>query len=170
MDYRWTCGCCNKQFDTLPLDRAFEGPHHWAVLSEDERQRSSRIDSDICTIATDEGRQIFIRGCIEIPIIGHDEVFAWGVWASVSEQSFARILELWDVPVGEDEPARFGYLCNSIPGYPETLLLHTNIRLRNDGMRPAIELHRSEHPLFLDQQNGIPLRRVEEIAAASRVH
>ena len=170
MDYRWTCGCCNQQFDTLLLDIAFTAPHHWVGLSEDERQRLGRLTSDICTIKTDDGRQIFIRGCLEIPIIGHDELFVWGVWVSVSEQSFARILELWDAPVGEDEPARFGYLCNSIPGYPETLSLHTNIRLRNGGIRPAIELHRSEHPLFFEQQDGIPLIRVEEIAAASRVH
>ena len=170
MDYRWTCTCCNQEFDSLPLDYGFQAPDYWVGLSEEEKKRLGRLTSDICTIKHEDGRHIFIRGCLEIPIIGSDEQLVWGIWVSVSEQSFARILDLWDLRVRKDEPPRFGWLCNSIRGYPETLHLATNIRLRNDGIRPAIELHRSEHPLFLEQQNGIALSRVEEIAAESRIH
>src|SRR5690348_16585212 len=67
VDYRWTCGCCDKQFDTLPLDIGFTAPDHWVGLSEEERQRLGGLTPDICTIKTEEGRQIFIRGCLEIP-------------------------------------------------------------------------------------------------------
>jgi hypothetical protein len=170
VDYRWTCACCNQQHDSLPLDYGFEAPDYWVELSEEEKKRLGRLTPDICTIRHEDGRHIFIRGCVEIPIIGCEEQLVWGVWVSVSEQSFARILELWNIAVGDDEPPRFGWLCNRIRGYPDTLHLSANIRLRNDGVRPAIELHRSEHPLFLEQQNGIPLSRVEELAAGLRVH
>jgi hypothetical protein len=170
VDYRWTCTCCNQEFDSLPLDYGFQAPDYWVGLSEEDRKRLGRLTPDICTIKHEDGRHIFIRGCLEIPIIGCEEQLVWGVWVSVSEQSFARILELWNLAVADDEPPRFGWLCNRIQGYPETLHLPTNIRLRNDGIRPAIELHRSEHPLFLEQRNGISLSRIEELAAGLRVH
>lgn len=168
--YLWTCGCCGKQFDTLPLDYGFDAPHHWMALTEEEQQRRGRIDSDICIIQTEERRDIFVRGCVEIPIIGQEELFIWGVWTSVSEASFQRIRELWSGPVSEDEPPRFGWLCNSIGHYPETLSLATSLHLRNDGLRPAIQLHRCDHILYFQQQNGITLQEVEEIAAQSRLH
>ncbi len=164
MNHRWVCGCCNKEFDGLPLDVAFTAPEHWLGLTEAERSRG-RLNADVCMIEARDGRQIFVRGCLEIPIIGQDEVFMWGVWTSVSAKSFARIEELWSSPVPEDEPPLFGWFCNNIPNYPECLRQQAHLHLRNDGQRPAITLRPSEHLLFLEQRDGITLRRVEEIAA-----
>ena len=66
----------------------------------------------------------------------------------------------------DDEPAIFGWLCNRISIYPETNSLRTNLHLRNDGLRPAIELEPTEHPLAVEQRNGITLDRAQEIIAA----
>ena len=170
MNHRWVCGCCNKEFDGLPLDMAFEAPHHWLALTEEERQQHGRINTDVCMIDAEEGQQIFVRGCLEIPIIGQEEPFVWGVWTSVSQKSFARIEALWSSPVPEDEPPLFGWLCNNIPNYPKSLQLQTNLHLRDEGLRPTIELLASEHPLFFEQRDGITLRQVEEIAAAFSRH
>ena len=148
MNHRWVCGCCNKQFDGLPLDVAFDGARPLAGPDGGGALRRGRIDADVCMIEAEDGRQIFVRGCLEIPIIGQDEVFIWGVWTSVSAKSFARIEELWSSPVPEDEPPLFGWFCNNIPNYPECLHLQTHLHLRNDGLRPTIELRPSEHPLF----------------------
>jgi len=90
----------------------------------------------------------------------------WGVWVSVSEASFARILELWDAPVVENEPPKFGWLCNNISLYPTTLNLKTHLHLRGGNKRPSIELEPTDHPLAIDQRQGISIKRVEEIAAA----
>ena len=38
-----------------------------------------------------------------------------------------------------------------------------------DGMRPYIELEPTDHPLALEQRNGIPMARVAQIYEA-RVH
>ncbi len=162
MDYAWTCHCCGKQFNTLPLDFACRAPDRWLALPENERERRGKLDSDLCKIDEDS----FVRGCLEVPIIGREEVFIWGVWVSVSRQSFERILELWDAPVIADEPPKFGWLCNNLPHYPATLGLKTRLHLRNGGVRPAIELEPTDHPLAVEQRSGIPLQRVEEIAAA----
>jgi hypothetical protein len=162
MDYTWTCRCCGKQFDTLPLDFACQAPDRWLGLPENERAQRGRLDSDLCKI----GEDLFVRGCLEVPIIGRDEVFVWGVWASVSRQSFERILELWDASDVAVEAPKFGWLCNNLPLYPTTLGLKTNLHLRSGGARPAIELEPTDHPLAIEQRRGIALQRVEEIAAA----
>ena len=163
MDHAWTCGCCGKQFNTLPLDFACKAPDHWYGIPEPERESRTRLDSDACLI---DDKDIFVRGCLEIPVIGLQDSFVWGVWTSVSRESFERILELWEAPAIENEPPKFGWLCNNISLYPTTLNLKTNLHLRGGGARPSIELEPTDHPLALEQRQGISIQRVEEIAAA----
>lgn len=166
MDHVWTCGCCGQGFTGLPLDHAYTSPDPWFALPEAERARRGKIDTDVCRLDDN----VFVRGCLEIPILDAQDKFVWGVWVSLSEGSFARILDLWSTDVPDDEPPLFGWLCNSIWLYPETYALKTHVRLRGGRMRPAIELEPTDHPLALEQRNGITLRRVEEIVAASRPH
>ena len=91
----------------------------------------------------------------------------WGVWASVSEQSLRRILELWNAPVVESEPPRFGWLSTWITGYPEPIEIRCHIHIRPANLRPRIELEPSDYPVAIEQRNGITLQRVKEIAAQS---
>lgn len=163
MNHAWTCGCCGKQFNTLPLDYACGAPDHWFQIPENERQSRGKLSSDDCII---DGKSFFVRGCLAIPIIGQEDRFVWGVWVSVSKDNFVRIHELWDAPVIEDEPPKFGLLCNNISVYPSTLNLKTNLHLRDGGRRPSIHLEPTDHPLAVEQRRGISIRRVEEIAAA----
>jgi hypothetical protein len=165
MNHSWTCRCCGRQFNTLSLDFAVAAPDHWVQIPERERQHRGKLDSDVCII---DGRQIFVRGCLEIPVVGLDDCFIWGVWVSVSEASFERILELWDAPAIANERPKFGWLCNNIPLYPTTLSLktHLHLHLRGGGSRPSIELEPTDHPLAVEQRQGISIARVEEIAAA----
>ncbi len=57
----------------------------------------------------------------------------------------------------------FGWLNSRLPLYPDTLNLKTNVHLRA-AIRPWIELESTDHPLALEQQEGITLERVQEIA------
>jgi len=161
--YAWTCRCCGRQFNTLPLDYGCAAPDHWLQIPEPERQHHGKLDSDVCII---DDRDTFVRGCLEIPIIGLAEKFIWGVWVSVSKNSFARIVELWDAPLVEHEPPKFGWLCNNISLYPNTLGLKSNLHLRGGKSRPSIVLEPTDHPLAIEQGQGISIARVEEIAAA----
>ena len=163
MNHAWTCRCCGTQFNTLPLDFASKAPDHWFQIPERERPARTKLDGDVCMI---DRQDIYVRGCLEIPIIGHDDHFTWGLWVSVSKESFRRILDLWDAPVIENEPPRFGWLCNEISIYPTTLSLKTNLHLRAGGRRPSIKLEPTDHPLAIEQRQGISIKRVEEIAAA----
>ena len=162
MRHVWTCRCCGKQFDTLPLDFSCDAPYHWLQIPESERAQRGKCDADLCMI---DRTDFFVRGCLEIPIIGRDDCFVWGIWVSVSEANFERILDLWTAPDVESEPPMFGWLCSQIPHYPRTLELATHVHLRAGGKRPAIELEPTEHPLAVEQRDGISITRVEEIAA-----
>jgi hypothetical protein len=163
MDYAWTCQCCGKQFNTLPLDFAVNAPDHWFEIPDSERENRGRLTSDICII---DGKNKFVRGCLEVPIIDHDDIFVWGVWVSVSAKSFDHLHELWDADVIENEPPMFGWLCNNISIYPATMSLKTHLYPRAGSERPLIELEPTDHPLAVEQRTGIMLDRVQEIVAA----
>lgn len=162
MQFAWTCACCGKQFNSLPLNYGAAAPDYWFQIPEAERESRALLDSDFCTI---DGEHHFIRGCIEIPVIGTDEVFVWGVWVSLSEASIQRVMELWDANVAEEEPPRFGWLSTNIRVYPSTLNLKTSVHLRSGGLRPRIEVEPTDHPLAREQRDGMTIERVQEIAS-----
>jgi hypothetical protein len=146
---------------------ALEAPDPWFAVPEGEREARGVLGSDQCII---DGREFYIRGCLELPVRGQDAPFVWGVWVSVSERSFKTIDDLWEATQRDHMPPMFGWLCNGIRLYPETRALKTNVHLRNNGIRPFIELEPTDHPLAVEQREGITLERVAEIAAAARMH
>jgi hypothetical protein len=135
-------------------------------VPEAERAGRGKLDSDVCVIDNGDSKNIFVRGRLEIPIVHHPELFVWGVWVSVSEKSFERIVELWHAPSIDNEPPKFGWLCNNIVLYPATMHLKTHLHLRSGGNRPLIELEPTDHPLAVEQRTGITIERVQDIAAA----
>ena len=75
-----------------------------------------------------------------------------------------RACKLWEKPGRETEPPYFGWLSTALPGYPSTLNLKTNVHTRQVGRRPRVELEPTDHPLAVEQRQGITLSRVQEIA------
>lgn len=129
--------------------------------------KGGELSVDRCTI---DDEYFFVRGLVEIPIVESGGVFAWGVWISLSKGSFERACELWDDSQRVYEPTYFGWFCNSVPGYPETLNLKTAVHSRSVGTRPYIELEATEHPLAAEQRNGITMIRVRQIAERMHHH
>jgi hypothetical protein len=167
MDHVWTCRCCGQEFNTLPLSFAPLLPDPWLAVPEMERGARGELSSDLCVI---DGKEFLVRVCLEIPILGRDDPFVWGVWVSVSEASFDSIVELWDIDIRQHERPFFGWLCTEISIYPQTFGLKTNVHLRNGGNRPFIELEPTDHPLAIEQRTGISIERIEEIASALLAH
>nr|MBA3534765.1 DUF2199 domain-containing protein [Ardenticatenales bacterium] len=147
----------------LPLSYGVSAPALWFTIPEQERARRTRLSSD--TFIIDE-RHFFIVGNIDIPIIGSDQCFQWTVWVSLSEENFDRSGDLWEQPGRETEPPYFGWLSTELALYPSTLNLKTHVYTRPVGVRPFIEVEPTDHPLALEQRNGITWERVEEIAEA----
>jgi hypothetical protein len=106
-----------------------------------------------------------VHGLIEIPVIDSDELFSWGVWVSLSQENYDRMAQLWETPGRENEPPYFGWLSTQLPVYaPTTINLKTHVHTRPVGERPFIELEPTEHPLAVEQRQGITLARVREFA------
>ena len=131
------------------------------AIPETERDARVALSADDCVI---DNREFYLKGLIELPVAGAAEPFVWGVWLSVSEESYARFAELFSDPGRRAGEAFFGWLCNSVPGYPETQLLKTQLHVREYPMRPWVELEPTDHPLAIDQRQGLSRDRAIEMA------
>lgn len=161
------CRCCGEEHPGPPLSWAVEAPDEWSALTPSQRRSKGDLSSDQCIIDPD---RFFIRGSLELPVVGGVAPFVWDVWVSLSETNFKRASGRWHDPNRTEESPYFGWLCNSLPGYPETLSLKTNVHTRSVGVRPLIELEPTEHPLAVEQRDGITMARVIEIAEIALHH
>ncbi|MFF4456722.1 DUF2199 domain-containing protein [Streptomyces goshikiensis] len=128
-------------------------------------------EADDCLLSSDQcvihARHYFVKGLIEIPVIGSDEVFSWAVWVSLSRESFFRAADRWETPGREAEEPYFGWLTTDLSVYsPTTLNLKTHVHTRPVGELPFVELEPTDHPLAVEQCTGITRDRLREIAAA----
>jgi hypothetical protein len=136
-------------------------PAVWFTIPEGEREERALLSSDMCLIDEQHG---FIVGNLELPVRGCDELFSWDVWVSLSLPNFKRAFQLWEQPGRESETPYFGWVSTSLPGYPETLNLKAHVHTRAVGSRPRVQLEPTNHPLAVEQREGITLERVQEIA------
>jgi len=159
---RFTCSTCGQEHDLAEISFGTDAPLQWGLLSEEERSRSL-LAGEQCEIASTEGRSFYIRACLEIPIKGTDQTFNWGVWCSLSEKSYSEIAQHWDDPCRQNLGPYFGWLCTKIPGYQDTAFLKTMVHQRAVGLRPLVQLEPTDHPLAVDQRNGIEENRLRDI-------
>lgn len=133
-----------------------------AILDVPPEERDERVDlsTDDCVI---DDKEFYIRGCIEIPVIGLAEPFIWGTWVSISQESYEKFVDLYEAEGRESEPPFFGWLNHTPPGYPFQELYKTMVHLRPVPTRPLIELEPTEHPLAVEQRSGITVERLKEI-------
>lgn len=158
---KYRCSVCHSFHDGPPLSYGADAPHHFYQVAPEEREQRVHLSSDQCII---DNEFFFVRSCLEIPILESAEALVWGVWVSLSEKSFDRMNELWTNSGRESELPYFGWLSTEIPSYPSTLNLKTQVHTQPVGERPLIELEPSDHPLAIDQRDGISMARVQEIA------
>jgi hypothetical protein len=157
----YICKTCGKQHEGPPLSYGVDAPNLWYEIPENERNERTLLSSDQREI---DNQYFFIVGNVEIPIIGANETFSWSVWISLSDVNYRRVCELWNETGRETEKPYFGWLSAHLPVYPETLNLKTLVHTRPIGQRPSVELEQTDHPLAIEQKNGIPWERIQEIA------
>lgn len=161
MTFSFLCRACGETHTGMPSFGA-DAPWLYEQMAPAEREARCQLDSDACIV--DEAH-CFVRATIDIPVHGSDEPFSWGVWVSLSGESF----DSWDACFNDAQRAHigpfFGWLSTQLPVYPDTLNLKTRFHLRDDGVRPSIELEPTEHPLAIEQRDGITAERVAELYA-----
>jgi hypothetical protein len=162
--FAFKCSCCGKVHEGSP-SFAFQAPDHYAELSESQKAEMGRLSSDFCTITHARGTDRFIRPVLEVPILGVEEPFVWGVWVSLSERSFNRYRETYDSPVEGD--GFFGWVCNQIHLYPYSRTRAADVTVQAGRNRPKVILHRGgseDDFLVFDQIHGITIARAQELA------
>lgn len=156
----YDCRSCGQHHDGLPFSYGSDAPAYWSEqLAYDPE---SELDQELCVV---RGEHYFVRARVVIPVLDAAESFDWGVWVSLSAPNFGRMIDLWSTPGREQEPPYFGWLSTEIPLYePSTLHLKTHVHTQPVGKRPTVELEHTDHPLAVEQCNGITLARVQQIA------
>ena len=157
--FTFKCANCDETHIGMPTFGA-DKPLSYFAIPEDERLTRCDAGTDDCVI---DNESFFIRGCIEIPVHGYSQPFIWGVWVSLSKESFESWSSVFGKPKRSHIGPFFGWLNARLKPYPDTANLKTRVHLRNDGIRPLIELEPTDHPLAVEQRAGISVNRVAEI-------
>jgi hypothetical protein len=169
---RWKCSSCDEWHYGPCLDFAYFSPFYWNQGLNEENRRSmllpgwkrenskTFLDEDYCAI---DGKHFFVRGLIQLPIIGTEQNFCWGVWGSLSSANFTKLLAMDHDRKRTEIPPMFSWLSSTVPEYPETLSLKMTVRVREVGKRPIFELEPTDHPLSIEQHHGVLPERVKEI-------
>jgi hypothetical protein len=160
MNMAWVCNMCGVEHEELPTCYGAEAP--WRTLvPEDEFDDRVKLDGDICVV---DRETFLIRGHIDLPIRDAEGALSYSVWCSLSKDSFGHMLQRWHDAARVNDPPYFGWLMTSLPTYPETLHLKCHVHNREPGMVPLVELEATDHPLAVEQRDGIELSRVEQLA------
>jgi hypothetical protein len=154
---RFTCAGCGQIHDGLPRDFGMPAP----ALTPEALSRAT-LTSDTCTL----GDEHFVRACLELPIIGGPGPFVYGVWVSLSQQSFEQFMAHATLRTRYLDGPYFGWFCTELAHWPSTLHLKTRVHLRPPPLRPVIELEPTDHPLAVAQREGITVERYRELALA----
>jgi hypothetical protein len=139
-----------------------DAPLYFYAIPAEQRDHRCLLDSDICIV---DQEHFFVRGCLEIPVLGELDPFSWGVWVSLSADNFEKFSGWLSASKRSHVGPFFGWLSAELPLYPSTENLKTRVHLRDNGIRPFVELEPTGHPLAIEQRDGIPVARVAEIYA-----
>ena len=154
------CSCCGQWHDEMPMDFVYPPPQS-LVGTRENPLPGATITSDWCITGD---REYLVRCCLNLPVIDGPRAFSYGVWSSVSEKSFHRIMELWNDARCAEELPYFSYLLINIGGYPKTWGLEATLVTHSVTDRPLLYLAPSDHPLAVEQREGITIARAQEIA------
>ncbi len=158
--FSFKCSCCGEFHEGSP-SFGFRAPDPYLEQSE-EIQDKGELGSDLCFYEDEDGIHYFARVVLNVPIIGVQEPFLWGVWVSLSKESYDHYIETYDNP--DMERIYFGWFSNYLPWYSNTYALATDVFHRNGGDRPYLELHEVENELYNDFKNSISIEKAQEIA------
>lgn len=161
----WLCRTCGEIHEKLPVSFAADFPDNYANLVPEQRDVQASFTSDQCVIGQ---KEFFLRGCLELPILGKNGVFVWGVWASMWEQDFDEIQDSWTENGRENRRGPYkGRLANALTKTYDFQVanLPVTIRVRPAGERSLFLMDEPENPLAVAQRDGITLEEVERLAA-----
>ena len=168
--FQFKCADCGDIHRGSP-SFAWDKPGEYFMVPEHLRKERVTLNDDLCTITlpgAEVETEYYIRTILEIPIHGCDEPFTWGLWVSQSEDSFRRYQETFNEDQSGD--GSFGWLgvwmrpYDRRAGNNTTEYLACDVEWGHKNTRPTVFLHECDHPLYIDQRDGIEWDRAIEIS------
>jgi len=156
------CHSCGQVHSGI-LDMVQDAPFQFRAADEHERKHF-QINSDLCR--NNQSGDCFIRAVLPIPVHETQSVFCYGIWTTLSEDNFQTYVNTCNEGQGQLGPW-FGWFASDLNGYPETLNLKSRVYPQPNGKRPYVELEPTDHPLALEQRNGISTSRIFELFKAN---
>ena len=158
--FSFKCAQCGETHEGSP-SFGFKAPDPW-LQQPDEVKAKGEIGDDLCKYTDEDGEHYFARVVLLVPIHGVEEPFMWGVWVSLSKESFDHYVETWDKP--DLDRGYFGWFCSALPYYENTWSLAADVHPQAGGDRPYLNLHETDHELYRDFSNGISIQKAQHIA------
>ncbi len=150
------CGELHKNWPAI----TYNAPWQYHTLTESEKDEIAQLSSDFCLINWEDQTDRFIRTVLQIPVNNFELTLEYGVWVSVSEQSFKNYDENFERT--DYESGFFGWLCSKLEGYEDTLQIPTDVVANAGTQRPTLHLHKNhKHPLVTDFYKGIAKEEAE---------
>jgi hypothetical protein len=165
MAHRYKCSKCDTWHEGWP-DMGYGQPDYTKEISGPEREKRVFLTSDLCVL---DDEFYFVRCLLFLKIRGTGENFTWGIWSSLSKENFSRYQKAYDEDMSDWAPM-FGYLSNRLPHYPDTLSLKLSVQTGIRGARPSVQLEPTDHPLAIDQRDGLALEKLLEIVGPHLAH
>ncbi|MEL7515580.1 MAG: DUF2199 domain-containing protein [Pseudomonadota bacterium] len=167
-DREFECPCCGQTFggvfdigcdhpDPWPHGSLRDTDHETLVVGQD------KLSSDLCAFAGG----YYIRCILPLPVLGSDQSFAYGVWASVKDENFNAYVNAWQNDDYSDFPGCFAWLMNDLPGWAIEDWLPCGLETGDGGDRPVLWVHEDRHPLATAQREGITFDRLLDLYAAA---
>jgi hypothetical protein len=159
------CAVCSQVHRDLARVLGTSAPDDWMTVSPGERLEAE-LTPDVCILPHGGLTRHFIRGHIQLPLLVADrEVFVWSVWVEVDEESMASIASSWSDPNRAAIPPISGRLATELPYEQPTKGLEVTVHTRDPGQVPLLMVAPgSQHTLAAEQQDGVGLHRVAELA------
>lgn len=140
----------------MPLCFGADFPDYYFSIPPDERAERIELQQSLCVV---DKEHFFHRGRLTIPIIDYSENLIFNVWTSVSEDNFGIRMDLWEAPKRVNQEPYFGWLQTIVPNYGNTLNIKTIAIEQAVGLIPEIKVIEEDHPLAIDQENGITYKK-----------
>ena len=156
-EYR--CSECGKVHSEWPA-LTFKSPNNYDGLSVKQKEELGKLDSDFCVISYEDQIDRFIRVTLTQSVNNDCQDLHYGLWVSLSEKSFLDYATNFDNE--NHETGYFGWLCNNIPGYENTMSIPCDVITKTGNSRPEIIPHQDfEHQFVIDYYNGISKSEAE---------
>lgn len=152
------CSECGLYHRDIPFSYGADEPVSYFSLTD---KSNTVINKDLCII---NNNRFFIKGQIKIKVLDSENDFSWNVWIEIAKSDFDKEEANWNNENRFLNEPYFGFIDTILNCYPDIIGLRVSVQTQKLGIIPSIRIENSNHPLFLEQENGIDMNRVTQFA------